>query len=68
MNQNEIYRNTSAIISYWAAQKPGRPLTREFFIRVDNILKMRGIRPLEHPMYATGRLLVVRDLLRIWYS
>ena len=66
MNQKEIYRETSRIVQRWCCQQPGRPLAREFFIKVDYILFTRGIMPLEHPMYATARLLVVRDLLRIW--
>jgi hypothetical protein len=31
----------------------------------NNILKLRGITP-TMPMYATARLMVLRDLLRVW--
>jgi hypothetical protein len=64
MEQYEITDKMSAIIALYCS-RPGHASVPEVLNYMSVILWRRGITT-TMPMYATARLLVLRDLLRVW--
>ena len=67
MNQEQIYDLTTEIIYNFAARNGNTDYYFSIMKSVRHILNRQGIHQNSKPMYATARLLVVLDLLRIWY-
>ena len=63
MEQHEIFYRTTAIIHSYTKRAGISYFNATCPIR--RILQTRGITP-DLPMYATARLLVTRDILRVW--
>ena len=69
MNQEQIYDLTTEIIYNFAARMENTNIYFDIMKSARRIMNHRGIyeNAKSCPMYATARLLVVLDLLRIWY-
>ena len=63
VTQEEILRELNEIL--WDYCKPDHKLVSDLCMAIHRIVKTRGI-TLNHPMYHTARLIVARDVLRIW--
>lgn len=64
MMQDAINSKVSAIIALYCS-RPGNASVPEVLNYMSVILWRRGITP-TMPMYATARLMVLRDLLQVW--
>ena len=63
MNQEEIHRLTNEII--WNYCEGDHNLVFKLCMSIHKILVTCGVK-LDIPMYATARLMVARDVLRVW--